>query len=271
MAGWRERWRAIVASDVSGRDGIGWEFTALDGGSGAWAVFREDGGPFPVFSSSRGPGDLPTAEDTRAMTEEAVADLLAAMERTDAVGWTTRNISTALALAAMEILFWEGEEWALESDAGDRAVHWAGPAGPRVPYHWLRARTDRSDQMLVTYQDDALFGLNFISGVTRGLPGNDVGSLRSRRDVPLLQGRVNQVEVVYDTLADGALNPGVVTEVLLHGDGRSTLLIAGEAYSRDEWHLYDESVVALPDLAAADRLRWVPGRRPWQSTEGPLP
>jgi hypothetical protein len=122
--------------------------------------------------------------------------------------------------------------------------------------------------MVVTYQDDATFGLNFVSGLTRDLPADDGGSQRSRRDIPLLQGRVNQVEVVYDTLADGASNPGVVTEVLLHGQGRSTLLIAAEAYSPDEWHLYDESVVALPNLAAADRLRWIPDRRPWRSTEG---
>lgn len=58
-----------------------------------------------------------------------------------------------------------------------------------------------------------------------------------------------------------------LTRWVLHGDNRSTLLIAAEAYSRSEWHLYDESVVALTDPRAADTLEWVPERQPWRSTE----
>jgi hypothetical protein len=84
-------------------------------------------------------------------------------------------------------------------------------------------------------------------------------------------GQVNQVEVAYDTLVEGGSVPGLVTEALLHGDDRSTLLIAAEAHSREEWHLYDESVVTLTDLKAADSLRWLPERRPWRSTEGLAP
>jgi len=53
----------------------------------------------------------------------------------------------------------------------------------------------------------------------------------------------------------------------LHGDSDATLLIAAEAYSRDEWHLYDESVVAFSSLADADKLQWLPPRRTWRSTE----
>jgi hypothetical protein len=82
---------------------------------------------------------------------------------------------------------------------------------------------------------------------------------------------VNQVEVVYDTLVEGGSAPGLVSEVLLHGDDCSTLLIAAEAYDRDEWRLYDESVVALSGLTDADALTWLPSRQPWRSTEGAPP
>lgn len=43
------------------------------------------------------------------------------------------------------------------------------------------------------------------------------------------------------------LSPGLVTEALLHGEQGSLLLIAAEAYGADEWHLFDESVVAIPE------------------------
>jgi hypothetical protein len=66
------------------------------------------------------------------------------------------------------------------------------------------------------------------------MPEFDSGSLRSCRDIPLVRGRINQVEVVYDTVVEGGQAPGLVTEVPLHGDNASTLLIAAEAYSRHE-------------------------------------
>lgn len=53
---------------------------------------------------------------------------------------------------------------------------------------------------------------------------------------------------------------GLLTEVLLHGETGTTLLIAAEAYSREEWPLHDESVVALPSPAAADPLALERGR-----------
>lgn len=266
MAGWRDRWQAVVASDVSGRDGIGWEFTPRVGGEVAWAIFREDGGPFPVFISSPGVAELPSAEDARSMTEEAVADLLDAGGHADAVGWTTQNISTALCLVREPLLSWEGEEWALnDPDAGESA-EWAAPSDQRVPFNWLVARTDQGSRQVSTYQDDGLFGLHFRSESTRRLPPAADGGLRPRNDPPLLRGRVNHVEVAYDVLAEGGRTPGVVSEVLLHGDHESTLLIAAEAYSRDDWRLHDESVVVLPSLAAADALPWTPDRRRWRST-----
>ena len=62
---------------------------------------------------------------------------------------------------------------------------------------------------------------------------------------------------VTSTVVEGGARPGLVSEALLHSNNRSTLLIAAEANSRSEWHLYDESVVALTDPTAADTLRVV--------------
>jgi hypothetical protein len=82
----------------------------------------------------------------------------------------------------------------------------------------------------------------------------------------LVTGPIRQVEIVCDTLVEGATSSGLITEALIHGDAGSTLLIAAEAYSREEWHLYDESIVALASLDDADTLDWVPARQRWRST-----
>jgi hypothetical protein len=269
MAGWRDRWRAVVTGDVPDRGRRSWEFASRDRGIGAWSVFREDDGPLPVFSSARGTGLLPPRHDLQAMTEAAVADLLAAPGPPDEADWIGRNITAALLMASLEIASWEGEEWALESDDRDEPTAWAGPEDARTPYSWLRARSDRGDAVVDVYQDDAVFGLSFVPVRDPQLPRSDAGSRRARRDIPLVTGPVHQVEVVYDTVVEGGVCPGLVTEVLLHGDDRSTLLIAAEAYSRSEWHLYDESVVALTDPAAADALEWLPGRQSWRPSGGP--
>ncbi|MEU1686467.1 hypothetical protein [Micromonospora sp. NPDC005707] len=266
MTDWRSLWDAVVASDVSARDGLGWEFTSRTG-KPAWAVFREDSGPFPVFSAARG-HIMPSADDLAAMTHEAVADLLAAAGLADRHGWITENISAALLLASMSVESWEGVEWALESGPNDVAIAWAEPDAARTPYAWLRAVGADASAEVSVYQDDALFGLCFIPTVELRLPESDSGSLRSRRGIPLVCGPINQVEVVYDNVVEGRHDAGLVSEVLLHGDHASTLLIAAEAYSRHEWHLFDESVVALTDPTTADALAWIPERHRWRRTEG---
>ncbi|GHJ55645.1 hypothetical protein Nm8I071_49520 [Nonomuraea sp. TT08I-71] len=266
MTDWRVLWDAVVASDVSDRDGLGWEFTSRTG-EPAWAVFREDGGPFPVFSAARG-HIMPSADDLAAMTHEAVADLLAAAGLADRQGWITENISAALLLASMSVESWEGVEWALESGPDDAAIAWAEPDAARTPYAWLRAMGADASTEINVYQDDALFGLCFIPAVELRLPEFDSGSLRSRRAIPLVCGPINQVEVVYDTVVEGRHDAGLVSEVLLHGDHASTLLIAAEAHSRHEWRLFDESVVALTDPTTADALAWIPERHRWRRTEG---
>lgn len=263
VSGWCDSWSAAVVSDVRARDGLGWEFTRLRGEHGAWEVFRQDGGPFPVFSSARAEGVLPPRDELEEMTRTAVADLLTAAGLPDGQGWITRNIAAALLFASYDILTWEAEEWALESGVDDEALAWADPTGPRTPYAWLRAKSHASDTVISSYQDDANFGLCFIPTADFRLPDSDEGSLRSRRDIPLTRGRINRVEVVYDTEVEGGSAPGLLTEVVLHGDTTATHLIAAEAYSRDEWHLYDESIVALTDPTAADALKWFPARRHW--------
>ncbi|GAA2496992.1 hypothetical protein [Terrabacter carboxydivorans] len=271
MTDWPTRWRAVIASDVSTRDGIGWEFTSPTG-EDVWAVFREDSGHFPVFSSTRGPGDLPPFSDLEAMTQTAVKDLLAAVNLEDDVGWLSANISAALLMASCEVLDWEGEEWALESADGDEPLAWASPGDSRTPFAWVRARGRDRETIVGVYQDDAVFGLSFLPlRSAPQLPKAAAGSLRPRSDIDLIRGRITHVEVAYDTLVEGRSGPGLVTEVLLHGEDSSTLLIAAEAYSRKEWHLYDESVVALRDLDAANSLDWIPPRRRWQPTHGFMP
>jgi hypothetical protein len=256
-----------VASDVRSRDGVGWEFATLRQ-EDVWAVLRYDGGDFPVFSAARRGGALPPAHELEAMTHEAVSGLLAAADLPDSSGWITKNITAALLLASCEVTGWEGVEWALES-GDDDALAWATPADGRTPFAWLRAIGDDRDFLISTYQDDFVFGLDFVRTVDRQLPSSDDGEPRSRRDVPVVTGRITKVEVVLDTSVEGATAPGLVTEVLLHGDTSSSLLIAAEAYTRREWHLFDESVVVLPGVDAADALDWVPARRRWLPTEAP--
>lgn len=266
MTDWRSLWEAVVASDVGARDGLGWEFTSRMG-EPAWAVFRGDDGPFPVFSAARGQV-MPSADDLAAMTHEAVADLLAAAGLADQHGWITENISAALLLASMSVESWEGEEWALDSGPHDVATAWAEPDAARTPYAWLRAIGANTSTEISIYQDDMLFGLCFIPTTELRLPEFDLDSLRSRQGIPLVRGPINQVEVVYDTIVEGGRCAGLVSEVLLHGDHASTLLIAAEAYSRHEWHLFDESVVALTEPTTADSLAWIPERHRWRRTEG---
>lgn len=265
---WRSRWLVTVASDVGARNGIGWEFASLRQ-EGVWAVFREDGGEVPVFSSARGDGELPPPDELEAMTQEAVSDLLAGAHVADEVGWLTRNISAALLLASRHVLTWQGEEWALESEEDIASNVWASPAEGRTPFAWLRGRGIEHSSLIGVYQDESAFGLCFIPTFDPQLPDVDQGSRRSCRDAPLVTGRINGVEVVLDTSIGEESVQELVTEALLHGDTSSTLMIAAEAYSRHEWHLYDESVVVLPGTASADALAWVPPRRAWRPTGAP--
>jgi hypothetical protein len=86
------RWDAVVASDVSARDGLGREFTSQSG-EPAWSVFREDAGPFPVLSAARG-DVMPSRDELRAMTREAVADLMAAAGLADEHGCITAKTAS---------------------------------------------------------------------------------------------------------------------------------------------------------------------------------
>ena len=170
--------------------------------------------------------------------------------------------------ASFEVDSWEGEEWALESAPNDETLAWAGANDPRTPFAWLRACHRDGNSVVTIYQDDAVFGLCFNSDWKPELPAQDTGSLRTRRDIPLVRGSINQVEVVYDTVVEGGRVPGLVTELLLHGATDSTMLIAAGAHSRTEWHLYEESVVALRSPDVARDLEWIPQREDWTPTEG---
>lgn len=265
MTDWRSRWHVSVASNVRGRVGIGWTFTDSDRRE-VWEVFREDSNDFPVFSAARGSGDLPRWQDLEAMTQESVADLMASAQIPDRSGWLGRNVSAALLLASSELRSWEGMEWALEVD-DDVPLAWATPSDGRTPFHWLRGKGTDRDVVVSIYQDDGAFGLCFIpyGDLTPYVPYQHGGEIRPRWDVPLVTGRIQKVEAVLDTLAEECAEPGILSEVLLHGEVSRTLLIAAEAYSRTEWKLYDESVVVLDGIASADALEWFPARRRWSS------
>lgn len=240
-------------------------------GREVWAVFREDGGAFPVFSAIRGEGEFPPLDELESMTLEAVTDLLAASRLHDPVGWFAKNISAALLLASCEVTGWEGAERAVEPGEDDVALEWAAPTSGRTPFEWLRAKATDREVVIHIYQDDGYFGLDFLPTFNPELADFDTGLLRARLDPPLLTGRINKVEVVFDTEVEQEWfrGPGVVSEVLLHGDTSSSLLIAAEARSRDEWCRYDESVVVLTDVATADALDWIPPRRRWRPTQSP--
>lgn len=258
----------LAGQEVSQAD-KGWDFTDVDGEI-VWSVSLHDGGPFPVFSSCRGTGEIPPRDDLAVMTNSAVSQLRDSAGLSDPVGWMTHNIAEGLLLASRELLEWEGLEWALESDDDDEPLLWASPDSGRVPFDWLRAIGLDLDTVIHSYQDDGVFGLSFVGGFEPQLPEFTDQCLRPRRDIPLAGGAVQAVEIVYDTSAEEGQAPGVVTEVLLHGLSSSTLLIAAEAYSRAEWRLYDESVVALSDPSAADSLDWIPSRQAWRSLYGPV-
>lgn len=258
------QWLATAYTRDGSQATSGWTFTDSYQNE-VWTIAREDGGEVPVFTAERGKGPVPPLQELEVMTREALADLLSAIGVNDEVGWLTGNIAGALLLAMAEFQSWEGVEWAVESGENDVALAWAEPSDGRTPFAWLRGRGVHRDVVIDTYQDDGVFGLSFRWCGNRVLPTSDEGLLRSRRGIPLA-GWINKVEVVFDTLVDGGSAPGLVSEVVLHGDTSSTLLIAAEAYSRGEWHLYDESVVVVPDAATADLLDWVPPRRKWSST-----
>ncbi|OJU41601.1 MAG: hypothetical protein BGN97_04040 [Microbacterium sp. 69-10] len=263
MSDWRNRWKVIVASDVSVRDGIGWEFYALDDDL-VWTVFREDGGEVPVFSATRPGSRLPSATDLRAMTEEAVSDLLAAVGLLDSIGWNVRNLSAALLLAAVDDTVWEGEEWATDGDDATDAS-WAQPDDHRTPFSWIRTTSADSFACVSIYQDDGVFGLDFLADPSTHRPHPAEGIRRPRPAMALGIGRIRAVEAIYDTTVEDQASPGLLSEVLLHGDSGTALLVAAEPVE-GEWRLFDESVTLVPGLAAADALQWHPDRRRWTST-----
>ena len=260
-ATWRDRYRVTVAGDVGTRAAAGWDFTTSDG-TLVWTVCRHDDVAFPVFSSARGEAPLPARDELLDMTGVAVRELLAAAGLADDVGWITQNLATALSWAGEDVIRWEGTEWALV-ESGPEAPVWASPSQGRTPFAWLRALLADGSLQVDVYQDDAVFGLDFTGRFPRELPGEDVDSFRSRRGIPLARGPVRSVDVVYDTTVDGRHAAGLVTEVLLRARTEAVLLIAAEAYGRDEWHLYDESVVAIPQPQRADTMSWIPARQAW--------
>lgn len=256
-AAWRAGWTAVVASDVS-RDGLGWGFES-PAGEVVWQVGRDDSGASPVFRATRH-GALPHLAVLRSMTREAVGDLLTAAGLADPAGWLAANIAEALLFASREIIGWEGEEWAVDSDpASGEALAWAEPEARRVPFSWLLVRCGEESRAIDIYQDNAAYGLDFRSSRVPDLRPA-IGSHRPRSGMPMPRGQVRSVEVLCDTIDPGAARAGVVSEVALHLDDETVHLIAAMAHGEDEWHRSGDSVVWLRGPDVSDSLGWIPPR-----------
>ncbi len=64
----------------------------------------------------------------------------------------------------------------------------------RRSHGFVDGAVDR-DVVVDIYQDDAVFGLSFLPFVDRQLPVSDEGSLRSRREIPVVTGRIDRLLV----------------------------------------------------------------------------
>ncbi|TQL01512.1 hypothetical protein [Cellulomonas sp. SLBN-39] len=254
--------RPSMAPEEAAPRGRGWVLETSDRRPGAWVVRCEHDRPLVVIYARRSADPLPPDDELAALTRDAVGALLRDAGVPDVVGWTTRNVTNALMIAARDVASWEGDEWQVEP-GGDPATSWATPADGRTPFAWLRARGS-SDTRIGTYQDDGAFGLSFVDVPDIDVMAIAAGELRPRTGLDLARGRIHGADVVLETGVEGARAATLLTEVLLHGDSGTTLLVAAEAYSRSEWRRHDESVVAVRDLSAADVLPWSPPRPPWR-------
>jgi hypothetical protein len=249
-----------VFSDVSSRDGLGWELEDIAPAPGrgyVMEIFREDSAAVPILtckSYQPVPPDIVTR-----FTQEATADVLHGVLGQDRTGWLTKNIARALALAGQTILRWSGPEWPLE--VGDQPSQniFAPPGAERVPFSWLRAQLIDGAAYVSVYQDSDGFGLNFLPEQDYSLEIFAAGALRPHHDAALPTGLVEQVELVIDnSLPAGDV---ILSELTMRIDGQSVLLMAAEPVDGDhDWRLYDESVTVLRDPTAADRLDWVQQR-----------
>lgn len=135
---WKSNYRAVIASDVSSRDGLGWEFATSDGVP-VWAVLREDGGAFPVFSATRGEAELSTREELLAMTVTACRRPAGRsgscrrrrMDHSEPCG------RAALGIRGLDQL--GGRRVGARVRPGRRPQAWASPVEGRMPFAWLRA------------------------------------------------------------------------------------------------------------------------------------
>lgn len=257
-----------VFGDVSTRDGLGWELEDLAPAPGrgqVYEVFREDSGEVPVISSTCfQPADVGLVER---FAKAAVLVLLGETLRNDQTDWHPTNIARALSLAGRRVSRWWGPEWPLTEHLDGTAGSYAAPGADAVPLAWLRLALDTQEIEIGTYQDGASFGLCVDQPSKAELSDHDPAYFRIHERLDLPTGSIESVSVVIDTTVlgdshtDRVLTDALLAEVVLTVEGRPVPLVAAEAYGPDEWHRLDESVVVLSDVAAFDRIDWIP-RRP---------
>ncbi|MEI7055404.1 hypothetical protein WBG06_06280 [Nocardioides sp. CCNWLW239] len=251
-----------IFSDVAARDGLGWELADVaptQGRGQVFEVFREDSGEVPTVSASSFE-PVPVSLIER-FVKAAVLDLLEGVVLDDGTDWLPTNVAAFLSLSGRRVSRWSGPEWPLSERADGTADLYAEEAAAAVPFAWLALALDVGEAEVGVYQDDAYFGLHIAQASKGVLSDYDPAYFRIHERADLPTGLIESVTVTLDTtVMDDPGTDAVVAEVFLTVDGQLVPLLAGEAYGPDEWHRLDESVVVLRDLAALDRINWLPAR-----------
>lgn len=247
-----------IFSDVDSRDGLGWELVDLAPAPGrgrVFEVFREDSGEVPTITST---SFVPVAISlVDRFANAAVADLLGGILREDRTNWLATNVAALLALSGHLVDQWSGPEERTDGSADEYATEKA----VAVPFAWLALTLDVGEAEIASYQDDAYFGLRLAPSPQRRISAYDSGYFRIHGRLDLPTGVIESVTLVLDTtVMGGEGSDAVIAEMMLRVDGQPVALIAAESYGPGEWHRLDESVVVLRDLAASDRIRWIPAR-----------
>jgi hypothetical protein len=173
----------------------------------------------------------------------------------DAEAWLADQALLVERLAGQVVSGWCGVEMAIRETAetgpqfGDHEV-----GSVQLVYLVASLKTD-AVASFTTYQDDDLFGLRI--GDSDPISGHHwAGIYRARHLTELPTGTVEDIRLHAEE--------GVHDELLLTIAGARLLLIAGEIYENNDsslgWHRFDESVLAFTNIAAADRVAWIPAR-----------
>lgn len=175
-------------------------------------------------------------------------------------GWVAERAREFDQLRGQKIAAWTGVEMALREETAAGGPQFEDPAVPCLQLLILGASLDDGTFVTIdTYQDDITWGLwrrraaSDYSADWAGMTG--IYRMRTLSELPT--GEVDGVSTFLDE--------GVLAEVVLHIQGQSLLLMAGELYEYPQERLVfkrcDESVLVFTEPSAAESVDWVPERR----------